>query len=163
MAAKFFSGLFEEESVWIGWSIYWRFQLVTLFIALALQVFTYSPEVSFIAGALNALSTVAVLGFVVRRVGLERFEPSSFFETAMIGWAALWRYLLMGTPGLLAIGLFAAAVVVTFGSAWLALGAIPIAVLWMSASMGWAAGRVKKSLSAAVDGVEKQDEKEDGR
>ncbi len=143
---RFFGELFDEDSVWVGWSVYWRFMLLTFLVTLPLNALAIREELAFAAGILSGLAVVAVLGSVVKRVALDRQLPSSWIDTLSIGWATFWRYLLLGLIGLLPLLSASILIAAAFGSGWIALFFIPFAILWLSACMGWAVGRTKRFI-----------------
>lgn len=145
---RFFSELFDEESVWVGWSVYWRVMLLTFLITFPLNAIAVGEELAFAVGILSGLVVMAILGSVVNRVALYRRTTYTWVEIMTIGWSTFWRYLLLGGAGLLPLMAISILVASAFGSEWIALFFIPFAVLWLSACMGWAVGKVKRFIDS---------------
>lgn len=143
MFNKFLKELFDEDSVWIGWSIYWRVLVISIPVSLAVGLIAIREELAFLAGALSAFATMAILGAVMRRVALNLPGKTLSSETLYIGWATFWRYALVGLPGFLLIFGIVIALAAVVNFSWIILLALPFLVLWLSVSMGWAAIKVK--------------------
>lgn len=149
---KFLKELFDEDSVWIGWSVYWRALLLTFLVSLPLSAIAVREELAFVSGVLSALAAMAILGSVVKRVALDSKLAPSWVETVSIGWATFWRYLLLGLVGLLPISAISLFVAAALGREWIALIiSLPFNVLWLSACMGWAVSRVKRLVELKGD------------
>lgn len=153
MLFKLLKEMFEEESVWIGWSVYWRFQLFTVLAGLPLMaLISLSDKVAFIVGSLTAAIVTVILGIVVRwvAIGERKISLSSF--TVYLGWATFWRYMLFGLPGGLMIVVVFVRLAIALNSDWITLVSTPPLVLWFSACMGWAVRKVL-SLPAVAERI----------
>lgn len=149
--SKFFAELFDEDSVWRGWCVYWRFQLALALLFFPLVLLSFVSD-AFAVGV-GAAMIVGILGGIVSWVAFQEksLVPLRLFR---IGWAVI----LLTVP-LYIVGSFVIATVLVMIFLMLEINplgnevivgiiSIPLSVLYLSAVLGWSTGKVFERFKA---------------